>query len=60
MYNVIDEVLQLVKKHGALVIINFMPDLVSYKTGNNKNRLPDPVPKGARIKKMIKHVKHVT
>jgi membrane dipeptidase len=59
MHNVMDEVLRLVKEHGALVMINFMPDLVSCKAGNNKNGLPDPVPKGARMEKVVEHVRHV-
>jgi membrane dipeptidase len=59
MHNVMDEVLRLVKEHGALVMINFMPDLVSCKAGNNKNGLPDPVPEGARIEKVVEHVRHV-
>jgi membrane dipeptidase len=42
--NVADEVLWLVKEHGALVMINFVPDFVSCKAGNNKNGLPDPCP----------------
>ena len=42
--NVTDEVLRLVKEHGALVMINFVPDFVSCKAGNNKNGLPDPCP----------------
>jgi membrane dipeptidase len=54
-----DEVLRLVKEHGALVMINFMPDFVSCKAGNNKNGLPDPVPEGARMEKVVEHVRHV-
>lgn len=40
--NVMDEFLRPVKEHGALVMINFVPDFVSCKAGNNKNGLPDP------------------
>ena len=57
--NVTDEVLRLVKEHGALVMINFVPDFVSCKAGNNKNGLPDPVPEGATMEKVVEHIRHV-
>jgi membrane dipeptidase len=57
--NVTDEVLRLVKEHGALVMITFVPDFVSCKAGNNKNGLPDPVPEGATMEKVVEHIRHV-
>jgi membrane dipeptidase len=54
-----DEVLRLVKEHGALVMINFVPDFVSCKAGNNKNGLPDPVPEGTTMEKVVEHIRHV-
>ena len=57
--NVTDEVLRLVKEHMALVMINFVPDFVSCKAGKNKNRLPDPVPEGAIMEKVVEHIRHV-
>jgi membrane dipeptidase len=57
--NVTDEVLRLIKEHRALVMINFVPDFVLCKAGNNKNGLPDPVPKGATIEKVVEHIRHV-
>ena len=57
--NVPDDVLQLVKQRGALVMINFAPDFVSCKAANNKNGLPDPVPEEATLKKVVEHIKHI-
>lgn len=57
--NVPDDVLQLVKQRGALVMINFAPDFVSCKAANNKNGLPDPMPEGATLKKVVEHIKHI-
>jgi membrane dipeptidase len=34
-------------------------DFVSCKAGNNKNKLPDPVPESAAIEKVIEHIRHV-
>lgn len=58
-HNVMDEVLRLVKEHGALVMINFVPDFVLRKAGNNKIRLPDPIPEGATMEKVVVHIRHV-
>jgi hypothetical protein len=44
---------------GALVMINFAPDFVSCKAGNNKNGLPDPVPEGTTMEKVVEHIRHV-
>lgn len=57
--NVPDDVLQLVKKRGALVMINFAPAFISCKAGNNKNGLPDTVPEGATLKRVVEHIKHI-
>ena len=39
-------------------MINFVPDFVSCKAGNNKNGLPDPVPEGATMEKVVEHIRH--
>lgn len=57
--NVTDEVLRLVKEHRALVMVNFVPDFVSCMAGNDKNGLPDPVPEGATMEKVMEHIRHV-
>ena len=44
---------------GALVMINFVPDFVSWTAGNNKNGVLDPVPKGAPMEKVVEHIRHV-
>jgi microsomal dipeptidase-like Zn-dependent dipeptidase len=58
-HNVTDEVLRLVKEHGALVMINFVPGFVSCKAGNNKNGLPDPVPEGTTMERVVEYIRHV-
>ena len=40
-------------------MINFVPDFVLCKAGNNKNGLPDPVPEGATMEKVLEHIRHV-
>ena len=40
-------------------MINFVPDFVSCKAGNNKNGLPEPVPEGAMMEKVVEHIRHV-
>jgi hypothetical protein len=57
--HVTDEVLRLVKEQGALVVINFVTGFVSCKAGKHKNGLPDPVPKGATMEKVMERIWHV-
>lgn len=57
--NVPDDVLQLVKERGSLVMINFAPMFISCKAANNNNGLPDIVPEEATLKKVVEHIKHI-
>lgn len=57
--NVPDDILQLVKKRNALVMINFSPDFVSCKAGNASSGLPEFVEETNTLDHVVEHVMHI-
>lgn len=57
--NVPDDILQLVKKRGSLVMVNFAPDFVSCKANNNSNGIPDFVNETSTLEHVVDHIMHI-
>ncbi|EGS21082.1 membrane dipeptidase-like protein [Thermochaetoides thermophila DSM 1495] len=58
--NVPDDVLDLVRKKGGLVMINFSPDFIScVEAPNRDDGLPEFYPKNATLAQVVKHVKYI-
>lgn len=57
--NVPDDVLDLVKKRNAVVMINFAPDFISCKDSSNPNGLPDFVEETNTIDHVVKHIMYI-
>jgi len=57
--NVPDDVLRLVKKRGAVVMINFAPDFISCKASNASTGLPDFVNATNTIEHVVKHIMYI-
>ncbi len=57
--NVNDEILQLVKKHNSLVMVNIAPDFISCIDNGSENGIPDPVPEEATIQQVARHILHI-
>ncbi|KAF1815864.1 hypothetical protein P152DRAFT_455578 [Eremomyces bilateralis CBS 781.70] len=57
--NVPDDVLQLVKRRGSVVMINFSPDFIACKESGSSTGLPDSVPEDATLQQVVKHIKHI-
>lgn len=54
-----DDVLQLVKKTGSLVMVNFSPSFISCTPGDNENGLPDFYPPNATLSHVVDHIVHI-
>ncbi|TKA79792.1 hypothetical protein B0A55_03308 [Friedmanniomyces simplex] len=57
--NVPDDILQLVKKRGSVVMVNFAPDFVSCRAGNASTGLPDFVEETNTIEHVVEHIMHI-
>ena len=57
--NVPDDILQLVKERGAVVMINFAPDFVSCKASNASTGLPEFVEETNTLDHVVKHIMHI-
>lgn len=57
--NVPDDILQLVKKRNALVMINFSPDFVSCQASNASSGIPDFVEETNTIEHVVKHIMYI-
>jgi len=57
--NVPDDVLQLVKKRNALVMINFSPDFVSCVPSNSSTGLPDFYPANSTLAQVVRHITYI-
>jgi len=57
--NVPDDILHLVKKRGAVVMVNFSPDFVSCKASNASNGLPDFVKETNTLEHVVEHIMHI-
>lgn len=57
--NVPDDILQLVKKRGAVVMINFAPDFTSCKASNASNGLPEFVEETNTLEHVVKHIMYI-
>ncbi|KAK3075694.1 hypothetical protein LTR53_000736 [Teratosphaeriaceae sp. CCFEE 6253] len=57
--NVPDVILQLVKKRGSVVMVNFAPDFVSCQAGNASTGLPDFVEETNTIEHVVEHIMHI-
>ncbi|KAK5124031.1 hypothetical protein LTR85_002228 [Meristemomyces frigidus] len=57
--NVPDDILQLVKKRNALVMVNFAPDFVSCKAGNASSGIPDFVEETNTLEHVVEHIMHI-
>ncbi|PQK11723.1 hypothetical protein BB8028_0003g03470 [Beauveria bassiana] len=57
--NVNDEILQLVKKHNSLVMVNIAPEFISCIDNGNENGIPDPVPEEATVQQVARHILHI-
>lgn len=57
--NVNDEILQLVKKHNSLVMVNIAPDFISCIDNGNENGIPDLVPEEATIQQVARHIMYI-
>ncbi|KAK5108071.1 hypothetical protein LTR62_008788 [Meristemomyces frigidus] len=57
--NVPDDILQLVKKRNALVMVNFSPDFISCKASNSSSGIPDFVEETNTIEHVVKHIMHI-
>lgn len=54
-----DDILQLVKRTGSLVMVNFSPSFISCTAGDNENGLPDFYPPNATLSQVVDHIVHV-
>jgi len=57
--NVPDDVLQMVKKRKAVVMVNFSPDFISCKASDDSSGLPEYVPENANLLQVVKHIRHI-
>ncbi|KAJ6787564.1 hypothetical protein PWT90_00647 [Aphanocladium album] len=57
--NVKDEILQLVKKHNSLVMVNIAPGFISCFDNGNADGIPDEVPEGATLQQIVRHILHI-
>ncbi|OAQ96309.1 hypothetical protein LLEC1_00133 [Akanthomyces lecanii] len=57
--NVNDDILQLVKKHNSLVMVNIAPDFISCIDNGNEDGIPNPVPEEATIQQVARHILHI-
>ncbi|KAJ3498779.1 hypothetical protein NLG97_g840 [Lecanicillium saksenae] len=57
--NVKDDILQLVKKHNSLVMVNIAPGFISCVDNGNSNGIPDEVPEGATLQQIVRHILHI-
>lgn len=57
--NVPDDILELVKARGSVVMINFSPDFVSCQAGNSSSGLPDFVEETNTIEHVVEHIMYV-
>ena len=57
--NVKDSILELVRRTNSLVMVNFAPDFISCKAGDNPNGLPDFVEGNATLAHVADHIVHI-
>ncbi|KAK3308722.1 renal dipeptidase family [Chaetomium strumarium] len=58
--NVPDQVLDLVREKGGLVMVNFSPDFVScVGAPDREDGLPDFYPKNATLQQVVRHILHI-
>lgn len=57
--NVPDEILQLVKKRGAVVMVNFSPGFIACRASETPGELPVEVPGEATLGQVVRHVRHI-
>ena len=57
--NVPDDILQLVKKRGAVVMVNFAPEFVSCKESDDPSGIPDFVEETNTLDHVVKHIMHI-
>lgn len=57
--NVPDDILELVKKRGSLVMVNFAPDFVSCTAADQPNGLPKFDPDHATLEHVADHIMHI-
>ncbi|KAI0977346.1 dipeptidase [Xylaria arbuscula] len=57
--NVPDDVLELVKKHNSVVMVNFSPDFVSCVDNNNPNGVPDLYPANNTLSHVANHITYI-
>ncbi|XWW96616.1 hypothetical protein V2A60_004593 [Cordyceps javanica] len=57
--NVRDEILQLVKRHNSLVMVNIAPEFISCIDTGNENGIPDLAPGNATIQQVARHILHI-
>ena len=57
--NVPDDILQLVKERGSVVMINFAPDFISCKASNASSGLPEFVEETNTLGHVVKHIMHI-
>lgn len=57
--NVNDGILELVKRHNSLVMVNIAPEFISCIDNGNENGIPDPDPENASIQQVARHILHI-
>jgi membrane dipeptidase len=57
--NVPDDILQLVKKRNALVMVNFSDDFISCVASNSSSGLPTPYPQNVTLLQVVRHIRHI-
>lgn len=57
--NVEDDVLQLVKKHNSIVMVNFAPEFISCTSSNSSRGVPGFFPANSTVTQVVRHIKHI-
>lgn len=57
--NVPDDILQLVKKRGSIVMVNFAPDFISCRESNSSTGIPDFVEETNTLDQVVKHIMYI-
>ncbi|PHH64904.1 hypothetical protein CDD81_3761 [Ophiocordyceps australis] len=57
--NVKDHVLQRVKQHNSLVMVNISPDFIACVDKGKQNGIPEPDPENADLDQVVRHIMYI-
>ncbi|PHH70057.1 hypothetical protein CDD82_7361 [Ophiocordyceps australis] len=57
--NVKDHVLQRVKQHNSVVMVNISPDFIACVDKGNQNGIPEPDPEHADLDQVVRHIMYI-